>query len=755
MKIEHVYADVTVVGGGLAGICATISAARKGSQVVLVQNRPVLGGNSSSEIRVWVSGATSVGRNRYARETGIMGELFLENQYRNPEGNPYLWDAVLLDAVRAEPNITLYLNTDVQHVHMKPENDTLLIRSVEGWMMGSERRFTFESQQFIDCSGDGLVGYMAGAEYRLGREGRDEFHEPLAPEVADDITLGSTILFYTKDTGKPVTFIAPDFARDIEQTSIPMNRIIKSGDSGCHYWWIEWGGELDSVDDNERIRDELWSVIYGIWDYIKNSGQFKADNLTLEWVGSVPGKREYRRFVGDYILNQNDIIDQAPFDDRVAFGGWSIDLHPPEGMYSQAGGSKHFHADGIYHIPYRCLYSINVHNLLFAGRNISASHVAFGTTRVMATCAVMGEAVGAAAALSIQHQTTPRGLYEQHLQELQQTLIKQDASMIGISNQDPLDVALRSKIQASSYLSKLAVESAHHTYHLDHDVGLLFPVNKTLQSLELMTSSDGQTDLVIELWDTGKPENYIPYSHLATSCVSIPQGQQMWVQVELNWSPDVPQNAFIIIKENDQVQLHLSDQALTGVLCFTRQTMPAISSRLEERMHNQAVVEWEMKSLHRSSFCFRVTPDTKAYAPEQVINGFSRPYGQPNLWVSGNDTSMMEWLEMILPSPIELGEIHLLFNDDVNEYLNNLHFSQTPFRVMPEIVKQFKIQAWTGYEWADMVMEPNNRKRKYIHYCKQGLSTEKIKIVFYSTNGSARFELIEMRVYSQTLNEGG
>ena len=154
--------------------------------------------------------------------------------------------------------------------------------------------------------------------------------------VADDITLGSTLLFYTKDAGRPVKYIAPSFAKDITQTSIPLKRVIRSGDNGCAYWWIEWGGEHDTVHDNERIRDELSSVIYGIWDYIKNSGKFDSDNMTLEWIGSIPGKREYRRFVGDYVLNQNDIIAQELFEDRVAFGGWSIDLHPPQGMYSTA-----------------------------------------------------------------------------------------------------------------------------------------------------------------------------------------------------------------------------------------------------------------------------------------------------------------------------------------------------------------------------------------------------------------------------------
>ena len=392
MRHEVVKSDITVVGGGLAGVCAAIAAARLGKTVSLVQNRPVLGGNSSSEVRVWVVGATAHGVQRYARETGIMGELFIENQYRNSDGNPYIWDLVVLEKVKAERNIQLFLNTDVHEVEAEGDRHKRTIRSVTGWMMGSERKIRFESPIYMDCTGDGLVGFLAGAEYRIGRESREEFNEPWAQDVPDDITLGSTILFYTKDAGHPVKYISPSFAKDITKTPIPMNRVIRSGDSGCHYWWIEWGGELDTVHDNEQIRDELWSVIYGIWDYIKNSGKFDADHLTLEWVGSIPGKREYRRFVGDYILTQNDLLEQKQFADSIAFGGWSIDLHPPQGMYAKESGSKHMFTNGVYHIPFRCLYSKNVRNLMFAGRNISATHVAFGTTRVMATCAVMGEA---------------------------------------------------------------------------------------------------------------------------------------------------------------------------------------------------------------------------------------------------------------------------------------------------------------------------------------------------------------------------
>lgn len=311
-----------------------------------------------------------------------------------------------------------------------------MITSVRGWTMGSEIETTFVSPYFLDSTGDGLVGHLAGAEYRLGREASSEFGEAWAPPEADNEFLGSTILFYTKDTGHPVRFIAPDSTRDITTTSIPESRIIRSGDNGAFYWWIEWGGQLDIVADNEVIRDELRSVIFGIWDYIKNSGKFEAANLDLEWVGSLPGKREYRRFLGDHVLTQNDILQQTDFDDAVAFGGWSIDLHPVEGMYAAQAGALQRYSNGIYAIPFRSYYSRNVATLLVAGRDISATHVAFGSTRVMATCGAGGEAAGVGASLAIDLGVRPRELAKNHAHQLQQLLLRQDASIFGVANDD-------------------------------------------------------------------------------------------------------------------------------------------------------------------------------------------------------------------------------------------------------------------------------------------------------------------------------
>lgn len=745
MKFENIQTDITVIGGGLAGVSAAVAAARLGCKVALVQNRPVLGGNSSSEVRVWVCGATAHGIHRYARETGIIGEMMVENQFRNPEGNPYYWDSVVLETVRAEPNIQLFLNTDVHEVEAEGVHEGRSIKAVIGWMMGSERKIRFESKQFIDCTGDGLVGYLAGADYRLGREGREELHEPWAPEKPDSITLGSTLLFYTRDEGKKVKYVPPAFARDITTTSIPIRRVIRSGDNGCAYWWIEWGGELDTVHENERIRDELQAVIYGVWDYIKNSGKFDADTMTLEWVGSIPGKREYRRFEGDYMITQHDIVAQREFIDRVSFGGWSIDLHPPQGMYAQEDGSKHYHTDGIYHIPFRSLYSRNVRNMLMAGRNISASHVAFGTTRVMATCAANGEAAGTGAALCVQLAVTPRELQQQHLEVLQQTLLRQDASVIGLKNQDTRDLARQAQVAASSCMTQIKIEQSDEVYELATDFGILFPVDQ-LDGLELLLDVHKDTRLQVELWATGRPENYIPYAKQLEVEVRLSAGGRQWSLIPLQWHPEAEQNAFIVIKANAAVGLHLSHEPHTGVLSFVKTDSAGAVTELGDKQVVQPVVQWTMSRCVRKPACLRLLKPTGVFHVSKLLDGYLRPYGGPHMWISEKTTDE-QWLQYHWPQPVMIHEIHLVFNDDVNEDLNNLHHHRTPHEVMPELVKSYKLQIWHEDGWEMVCAVTDNRRRKRVHRLEQPAASTKLRIVLEETNGCSRFEVIEVRVY--------
>lgn len=419
---EKLKTQLCVVGGGLAGLCAAVAAARHGTKVVLVQERPMLGGNASSEIRMWVSGAH--GRNN--RETGILEELRLENQWRNPDKNYNIWDTVMLEAVWKEENITLLLNTTCMDGEM--EGDAL--RRIRCWQMTTQKFIEIEADYFADCSGDSVLAPITGAEYRVGRESREEFGETIEPPAADRLTMGNSILLQCHACDTPQSFTAPQWARKLEKRDFGPGRVPDLTQYGENFWYVELGGMGDTIADAENVRDELLALIYGVWDYLKNDPEQREKNAcyALDWVGILPGKRESRRYVGEYILRQQDVEAAGRhFEDTVAFGGWSMDDHDPAGFAGTKAPTIFHPAPSPFCIPYRCLYSVNVKNLFFAGRNISTTHAALSGTRVMATCAVLGQAAGTAAALAARYGITPHEVCEKHLSQLQKLLQYDDA----------------------------------------------------------------------------------------------------------------------------------------------------------------------------------------------------------------------------------------------------------------------------------------------------------------------------------------
>lgn len=415
MKNLNHRVDLCIVGGGMAGMCAAIAAARQGIKVALMQDRPVLGGNASSEIRMWICGAH--GPNN--RETGILEEIQMENLYRNPTPNYSLWDSILYEKVRFEKNIELLLNCSCTDAKM----DGNKIQSIKGWQLTTETWHTVEAKYFADCSGDSILSPLSGAEFRQGREASSEFNESIEPVKSDNKTMGMSCLFQVRETDRPQAFIPPVWAN---KYTTDEDFPARDHDLKTNYWWIELGGENDTIHDAEELRDELLKIVFGVWDHMKNYGDHGALNWVIDWIGFLPGKRESRRNVGDYILNQNDVASEGKFEDLVAYGGWTMDDHHPEG-FKYDGYPNIFHAaPSPFGIPYRCLYSVNIENLFFAGRNISGTHAAMSATRVMATCAIIGQAVGIAASIAVDKGLTPRGVYEKEIKNLQQKLMEED-----------------------------------------------------------------------------------------------------------------------------------------------------------------------------------------------------------------------------------------------------------------------------------------------------------------------------------------
>ena len=422
MRETYHKADLCVIGGGMAGVLCAIAAARKNIKVVLMHDRPVFGGNASSEIRVPIGGA--YGRDN--RETGILEEICLENFYRNPSSNYFVWDSVLFDKVYSEPNIKPIMNCSC----IKAETSGSEIVSVTGWQLTTETYHTVNAKYFADCSGDGILAPLTGAQFRMGREAKSEYNETIPPDVADSCTMGMSCTFQIRETESYKEFIPPKWAHvyknddDLPDCRHNLNH---------HLWWIELGGDKDCIHDTEELKLELLKIAFGVWDHFKNQGEHGYENWELEWIEFLPGKRESRRYKGHYVINQRDVEAGGNFEDVVAYAGWSMDDHYPDGFYHFDGHpTVHHPAPSPWGIPLRSLCSIDFDNLFFAGRNISATHAAFSSCRVIATCAMMGQAVGTAVSMLVNDNID---ISELNINKLQQLLMYDDCYLPNIKRE--------------------------------------------------------------------------------------------------------------------------------------------------------------------------------------------------------------------------------------------------------------------------------------------------------------------------------
>ena len=418
--------DLVVVGGGVAGICAAVSAARLGLKVALIHDRPVWGGNNSSEVRVHLGGRIAL--EPYPELGGTVKELSPEKGGNAQPAGQYE-DAKKAALIAGEPNITPFMNYRAFAVEMTGRD----IRSVTAKNIETGKELVFTAPLFADCTGDGTIGVRAGADYAMGRESKAEFGEPNAPETADKLTMGGSVQWYSEKTDSPCSF--PEFKYGAVFNEESAQKVMMGE------WTWETGMNLNQIDDFERIRDYGLSVVYSNWSFLKNESSVKdkyADRK-LGWVAFVAGKRESRRLLGDFILKEQDILDRVPYPDGSASTSWSIDLHYPDPTNTKHFPDREFKAIAEqrniypYPIPYRCFYSRNVGNLFMAGRNISVTHIALGTVRVMRTTGMMGEVVGMAAAVCKKNNVKPRDVYSGHFEELK-TLMKKGVGKDGTGN---------------------------------------------------------------------------------------------------------------------------------------------------------------------------------------------------------------------------------------------------------------------------------------------------------------------------------
>jgi hypothetical protein len=693
-KQKVIISDLVVVGGGLSGTCCAITAARAGIKVTLVQDRPVLGGNSSSEVRLWVLGATSHmgNNNRWAREGGVIDEILVENMYRNPEGNAVIFDTVVLDKVVSEPNITLLLNTAVIEAEKSSAD---MISSVRAFCSQNSIEYLLKAPLFCDASGDGVLGFLSGAAFRMGAESREEFGEKFAPSQEYGELLGHSLYFYSKDTGKPVNFVPPSYALN-DITKIPRYRKFNTREFGCNLWWIEYGGRLDTVHETETIKWELWRVIYGVWNHIKNSGQFpEAKNLTLEWVGTIPGKRESRRFVGDYLLTQQDIVEQRTHNDAVAFGGWSIDLHPADGVFSEKPGCNQWHGKGIYQIPYRSYYSKNIKNLFIAGRIISVSHVAFGSSRVMGTSAYGGQSVGMAAALCRELNVMPAALVaEENMKRLQQKLIAAGQHIPGLALRDADDLVRKATLTASSELRLSELPEEGMLKAIDPAVGQVLPLPQgRVPQFTVHAHADKSTTLEAELRICSRVDSYTPDVLLSAKRIPIAVGRNC-IKLDFDVVLTSGQYAFILFRKNPDIKLHFTSKRITGILSVYNQINEAVSNfGKQEPPDDIGIDAFEFWCPQRrpagENIAIKISEPLTCFSVHNLTNGVSRPSGQPNAWVA-DPSDQRPAVKLTWPIAASIKTIVLKFDTDLDHPMETVLMGH-PENVMPFCVRNYKI----------------------------------------------------------------
>jgi hypothetical protein len=762
--------DIVVCGGGLAGFCAAVAAARSGAKTCLVHNRPVLGGNSSSEVGVTPHGAAAF--HAYARETGIISEALIEERaanhaeiYENGWTNS-VWDMVLYDIAVKTPNLTLHLNTDIQGVEMRDKRN---ISAVLAIVQNAETQLRLEGRTFIDCTGDGIVADAAGCEWRMGSEGRDEFNEPHAPEKASADTMGNSIHFLCRDMGRPVPFKAPDWAVKHEDASYfyQQGRLPKDVRGG--FWWLEIGVPYHTIYDAETIRHELTRHALGVWDWMKNKDPLTKDkcaNYALDWIGQVPGKRESRRIIGRYFMTEHDVINKTVFPDEIAFGGWFVDLHTPGGLLAKtsepsaaAGGHEDEYDTfsdysamsycGPYGIPLRILMAKDLDNLMMAGRNVSVTHAALGTVRVMGTTALMGEAAGVAAALGLEKGHDFDQLVSEDITEIQQRLLANGCFLPNYRNNDAKDLARQAKITATSdapvhgvapetpgFHQGLAVWRDQPQYSIERletrRGQLVATSGGRIDSIELCLANESGVPQTLEvelhradhIWDYRAE----PGAPLAKATLIVPAGEAHWVSwtLGIDLPADLANGSFLRIDAlaNKNILWRAAKKIIPGHMA-----MYAISPNRMRRYGNGHTLS------------YRISPAQRPFAAAQVISGVTRPHGATNQWVSDPAQPLPQALELAWEKPQSLREVQLVFPG----HLIREYHAYAPFYRDAQCPRDYSIEVNSGGTWQKLLEVKDNYQRLRKHPLPAGTSADQLRVVVTATNGDPSAVIIEVR----------
>lgn len=735
-KEIEVTADLVICGAGLPGICTALKSARMGLKTALISNRPYFGGNSSAELMIMIVGASGMQEfNFYARETGVIEELFLEYLYKNPEKNRYIWDGILLDKLQAEENLLLFPNTCIDEVQMGEGNR---IQSVSGLQTTTEKRFVFHAPLFVDDTGDGVIGHLAGAEYRYGREAASEFGENFAPEVADNGVLPSTMVFFAHDVGHPVPYSPPKFAKDYTKTDVLEYRVIPPDMFHQFQWFYELDGNLDQMGQYEDILQHHRELVYGVWDYIKNSGKYDADNYAFSYISPIAGKRESRRLMGDYILTERDVTGQTDFDDAIGHGGWSIDLHALEGFYSKEIINRHIYLKGIYQIPYRCGYSKDIDNLFIEGRCMSVSHVALGSVRTMATLSTVGQANAVAAFLCKKYGISPRQVGQEHLEELQQLLLKDDQYIVRKRYADPANLVNSAFVSASS-VKPLENMKQDRMQPLEDTYAVSLPLSGRVEGVRLFGKAIRDTVLCGHIYCSDKPENYQPAERVCSMKVAVPASN---VVTEICLPMDMELAAghyFIELEENTDLELAMSDYSFTGAIT-ARKKQNNNPTHVDYQTGEMKPFEW---AVTQGCLCFHVDGQEEAFAAENLCNGYTRPYVGSNIWHSKdkNDQKItLHWEE-----PQHISKIKLIFDSNLNRFCRSAETDYTD--LFYRMVKDYDVFYKTRDGQIRLLRAVKDNFQRVNELDFETIYTDELVISLRETHGQDFFSIYEIRCY--------
>ena len=720
--------DVVIAGGGPGGISSAIAAAREGAKTLLITSRPVLGGNGSTEAGVRFHGASS--RQPNAREGGITEEI-MRNYFHYGKD----WTTIIEELCSCEDNLTVlysYFVTDCLTVDNTIK--TLYAKQVE-----TGEYISVSGKMFVDCTGDGWLGYYAKAKFRLGRESKKEFNEEFAPNFSDTLTMsgcnmGSKEPMF-KDVGYEVPFEKPSWAPEFPKGEDYGRNI----EDIAFAWWLEAPNVIDDVYNAEMARDELFRIVIGHFNYLKNLWDEKdrAKNYVLWRMPYYDAKRESRRLVGDYILTQNDCVEGRDFPDTVCHAGWPIDLHNPKGIYSGKEGPffSNTHLP-LVKIPFRCLYSKNINNLMFAGRNISVTHIALGTTRLQNTILCQGQAVGTACAMCVDKGITPRALYEDHISELQQLLIKNDQYIPGVKNEDPADLARSCKVTASSqcedeyYYPHIGVET--DGYELDKERATFFSrgVSSNIESVwtKLSNKTDCDKKVAFHVLEQADPDGYTSTDELKTVEITVPAGFSDFIELKLDLKVEAR-------------YLWLWAEKCDGVFWHTYKSAALDHTRSEREDRKQ-----KFENIRNETHCVLLSKPEILKAncsPENVINGYSRiKDAKDYMWVSSEKESLPQWLELSFDSEKEISGIYLTFDSD----MTNPSVLRPVYNDPIQLVTGYNVEVLSGEQWVKVAQVEDNILRRRIHHF-ESIKTKKVRVNVLASNDNKTARIIEVRLY--------